>query len=83
VRAHQAGVARVRVDAGADGGGAHVDLVQVHTHLAQPVDVLADGDAVRVELLAERHGHRVLQLRAAHLHDVGELLALEQERVAQ
>ena len=34
----------------------------------------------RLELLAERHRHGVLELRAAHLQDVGELLALGAER---
>jgi hypothetical protein len=51
--------------------------------LPQPLLVLAEHHGVGRELLAERHRHGVLQLGAAHLEDVGELLGLALERLAQ
>ena len=45
--------------------------------------LLADGRAPAVELLAERHRHRVLQMGAAHLQHPVELLALGEERLLQ
>jgi hypothetical protein len=67
----------------ADGRGAQVDLVQQQHGFAQPCPVLADHQGVGAELLAERHRHGVLQLGAAHLQDVVELLGLAGERVLQ
>ena len=49
----------------------------------QPLFVLAQHDGVRRELLPERHRHRVLQLRAAHLQHVAKLRGLGFERAAQ
>ena len=43
-------------------------------------DLVAHDDAVRLELLPERHGHRVLQLGAAHLENAAKFLALVGER---
>src|SRR5690606_14121072 len=73
-------VARVGVDARADGGGAQVDLAKEAGRLAQPFDVFTQRDAEGAELLAERHRHGVLELGPADLDDVGELVRLEQER---
>ena len=81
--AHRFGVARRRVDAGADRRRAHVDLADQRLRLAEPVDVLEHRVAERGELLAERHRHGVLQLRAPHLDERRELVALRQERVGE
>ena len=78
---HFSGVARRRVQAGADRRRPHVDLVQdalLHPFAAaasSPSSVGGEG----LELLTERHRHRVLQLGASHLDDVDELLALGAE----
>ena len=40
----------------------------------QPLLILAEHYRIGGELLAQRHRHRVLQLGAAHLDDVAELL---------
>ena len=45
--------------------------------------LLADGRSPAVEFLAERHRHRILQVRAAHLQHPLELLALDEEGVLQ
>ena len=69
-----------RVQAGADGGGAHVDFAE---HVLDPLERLhlaGQRLAKRRELLAEGHRHRVLELRAAHLDDRRELGALGAER---
>jgi hypothetical protein len=50
---------------------------------AMRLHLLADGRAPAVELLPERHRHRVLQVRAAHLEYPLELLGLGVERVLQ
>ncbi len=49
----------------------------------QSAPVLLQHHRVRRELLAERHGDGVLELGAAHLQDVAELLGLGGEGVAQ
>ena len=77
------GIARVGVDAGADRGRAEIDLTEEARELVQPGDVLLHGGVEGVELLAERHRHRVLQLRAPHLEDVAELDRLLLQRVGQ
>ena len=69
----QRGIARIGVDAGADRGGAEIDLAKQRGGFSQPRDVLLDGGEVGVELLAERHRHRVLKLGAADLEHVAEL----------
>ncbi len=71
------------VDAGADGGGAHVDLVDQQHRLAQPLLVLAQHHRIGAEFLAERHRHRILQLGAAHLQHVLEFLRFLLERPPQ
>ena len=72
-----------RGQAGADGGAAEVDH-------AQPLLALVDAPAVAVErlgvgahLAAEGGEHGVLQLGAADLDDVGELLLLGLEGLLQ
>ena len=76
------GVAGRAVDAGADGGRAHVDREELLAHAREVADAVADHHGIRAELLAERHRHGVLVFRAAHLQHVGELLRLRLERGA-
>ena len=76
-------VVGMRVDAGADRGGAEVDLADQARRLGEALLVLAEHHRVGGELLAERHRHRVLQLRAADLEDVAELGGLGFEGFAQ
>ena len=63
----------VRVEPGADGGAADGELVEPGQHLLDALEVGVELRDVAAELLAERERHRVLQVRAADLHDVGEL----------
>ena len=51
--------------------------------LLQPLLVLAEHDRIGGEFLAQRHRHRVLQLGAAHLDDVLELLCLAPRTTAR
>ena len=74
-------VARRGVYAGADGRGAEVHLEQHFAGLRQHRMLLRQVVSEGVECLAQRHGHRVLQLGAAHGDDVVELVALFVERV--
>ena len=76
-------VARRRRHRGADRRGAEVDLVQELPDLGDALHFLADRRAPAVELLAERHRHGVLQVGAAHLQHLVELLALGEERLLQ
>ena len=64
------GVARIGIDAGPDGGRAEIDLAKQRRGLSQPGDVFLDRGKIGVELLAERHRHRVLKLRSPDLEDV-------------
>ena len=73
----------VRVEPGADGGAADGELVEAGQHQLDALEVGVELRDVAAELLAERERHRVLQVRAADLDDVGELLGLRRERVAQ
>ena len=73
------GIALRRVDAGADGGAAQIDLAQQIGEFAQAVDVLADGDGKGAELRAQPHGHRIHQLRTADLDDIVEFDGLCQQ----
>jgi hypothetical protein len=66
-------------EAGADGGGPHVDRVEVLLRVAQELDLAVQRGGEGVELLADRHGDRVLQLRAAHLDDLEVRVALGPE----
>ena len=70
----------VGVDARSDGRGPHVDLEEKFHVGRQPLGLLGEVGGVGFELLSEGHRHGVLKLRAAHLDDAGELLALGVER---
>lgn len=83
VPAHGGRVVRIRRDARADRRRAEVDLRQQRDELAEPRVVLAERRREAVELLAERHRHGVLQLRAPDLEHLRELRALREERPAQ
>ena len=73
----------VRVEPGADGGAADGELVEPGQRELDALEVGVELRDVAAELLAERERHRVLQVRAADLDDVVELLGLGRERVAQ
>jgi hypothetical protein len=62
-----------------DRGPAHADLGQHRTDGFEGADFIVERASKRVELLAERHRHGILELRAPHLDDVGELFALGAE----
>ena len=51
--------------------------------LLEPLLVFAEHDRERAELLPERHRHRILQLRSAHLQVVLEFFRFAFERCAQ
>ena len=74
--ADKGGVGRHGVDARTDGRGPHVDFHQKLAAFLQAVHVLAHGHGPGRKLLAQSHGHGVLELGAAHLEDIGELLTL-------
>lgn len=74
-------VAGLGADAGADGGGAHVDDEELVGRGAEVLEFAAERVGKAAEGLAEGHGDSVLQLGASHLHHVGELLALLVEGV--
>ncbi len=76
-------VLRMRRDAGADRGRAEVDLAQLTHHMLEAETLLGERNRERLELLPQRHGRGVLQLRAADLHDAGELAALGMKRRRQ
>src|SRR5881296_3865134 len=61
-----------RVQSGAEGGAADRQLGQVTKRRLHARDAVADDARVATELLPERHGDRVLEVRAAGLHHVGE-----------
>ena len=64
----------VRVQAGADRGAADRELVEALDRDLDALDVGVELGDVAGELLAERERHRVLQVGAADLDDVRELL---------
>ena len=82
-RTHALGELAVRVEAGAGGRAAEGQLPQPDGGVGDPVAPLADLGGVARELLAQRDRHGVHQVRAAGLHQVGELHGLRGQRVAQ
>ena len=73
----------MRVEARADGRAADRELEQALDCVADLCDGVVDLGDPGGDLLAERDRRRVLQVRAANLDDVGELLGLGVERVAK
>ncbi len=74
---------RVGVQAGARGGAAERDLPDVHERRLHALLAERDLRGVAGELLAERDGHRVHQVRAPGLDDVLEALGLLRERALE
>ena len=66
----------VGVDAGADGGAAHIEAAHLILRPLQADDVPADGLTVGAEFLPQTDGDRVLHLGASHLDHPVELLRL-------
>ena len=77
------GELRVGVQAGAGGGAAERDLADVDERAGDALLAQAHLRRVAGELLAERDGHGVHEVRAAGLHDVLELLGLARERALE
>jgi hypothetical protein len=73
----------MRVQAGADGRAAERDLPNAPERGLDPLGALAHLRRVAAELLAERHRHRVHQMRAPGLDDVVELRRLRLQRRSQ
>ena len=69
------GVVVAGVEAGADRRRAEVQLLQLLRRVLDVVGAALDARGVAAELLAERHRHRVLQVRAADLEDAIERVA--------
>ena len=78
--AHLGGELGVGVEAGAGGGAAERDLADPAQRRLDPLDAEPDLGGVAAELLAEGDRHRVHQVGAAGLDDVGELLRLRLQR---
>ena len=74
---------RMRVQPRADRGAAERELVQMRQRRFDVAHALVELRDVARKLLAERERRRVLQVRAADLHDVVERLRLLVERIAQ
>ena len=72
----------MRVDAGADSGAALRQRRQALHRVAKPLAGMVDLRAPAVELLAERHRHRIHQVRAPGLDDVARLVGLGFQRLA-
>ena len=73
----------MRVEAGAGGGAAERDLADAAERRLDPLHGEPHLRRVAAELLAEGHGHRVHQVRAARLDDVLELGRLRFQRALQ
>ena len=74
------GEALLGVQAGADGGAALRQLGHARQRRLHALDPIADLLHVAGELLAQRQGRRILQMRPPDLDDALELLALGLER---
>mmetsp|Transcript_112205 Transcript_112205/g.318129 ORF Transcript_112205/g.318129 Transcript_112205/m.318129 type:complete len:361 (+) Transcript_112205:454-1536(+) len=73
----------VRCDASTDRSAAQVSAGELAYGTLDALQVIANRGAVGVELLAQRHGHGILELGSAHLDYVGKLSALLEEGAAQ
>ena len=72
-----------RVEAGADGGRADRELVEVGERLLDPLEVVVELGDVAGELLPEGERDGVLEMGPTDLHDVGPGGRLRIERVAE
>lgn len=77
------GITARRIEPGADGGGAEVDLVQKCGGFDEARLIFSQHHHEGAEFLAERHRHGVLQLRTADLDEAGKLLRLAVEGILQ
>ena len=73
----------MRVQAGSGRGAAERDLAEAWHRVLDARDSLSNLRGVAAELLAERHGHGVHEMRATGLHDVVELDGLPLERCGE
>ena len=83
VHGAELGISRRAVDAGADGGGSHVDIEKLLRSALDVADAIFDHRGVGTEFLAQRHRHGILIFRAAHFQHVGEFLRLFDKCVSQ
>ena len=83
IRYDAAEVHLVRIDTRADGGAAHVQTAHLVLCTLQAGNISTYGLTVGPELLSESNRDRVLQLSAAHLQDIIELLSLIRERLIE
>src|SRR5665213_2651013 len=81
MRPHRLGIPFWRVDPRSNRGRTHVDLANERLRLEEPVYVFEHRVAERRELLAKRHGHCILKLRATHLEERREFLPLREESI--
>ena len=70
-------------DAGAHRATADAEVAQVVGGLLHATKPPVNRAGIRGEFLAEPDGHRVLEMRAARLHDVVEFPALARQRIAE
>ena len=68
---------------GADRRAAHADFPEHPLDGLERAHLVLERLRERLELLAERHGDGILQLRPSHLENVLELLALRAEGLDQ
>ena len=71
-----ASVFGLRRDTRTDSRSTHVDSEELVSCVVKVSDLVTEDRSEATEGLTERHGHSVLELRATHLDDVGELLRL-------
>jgi hypothetical protein len=71
------------VEAGADRRPADGELGEMGTRMLDACDAVPNDAGIAAEFLAERDRHRVLQMRAAGFHHVGELPRFLLERVGE
>ena len=79
----EADVFRFRIEAGAYGGTAHVQVFQAPKGTGDAADGTAHHGTVGIHFFAQGNGHRILQVGAAHLDDVFEFFALGFEAFGQ
>ena len=73
----------VGVNAGADGGAAHVHVLDFVRHVLHPGKIPQHHGPVRPEFLPQPNGHRVLHLGAAHFQNGVKFPGLFLQRVHQ
>ncbi len=74
---------RMSIDARADSRATLRQAMQARLHAFEARDAVVDLLTPRRQLLADRHRHRIHEMRAARLHDVADFLFLGGERLAR